>query len=366
MNLRKKLYGGIDVHKSRSTIFLIDDQGMKVKARTVITHPDFFKDFFRKQLSDEFEIEVAVETGNLAFWICDILHHLEIKTYVVNVLENKAISRSAKKTDKRDARTLALQLLKGYLPERVYEPDWRERELRSLAQHRHQIVKDRTRAVNRAYSLLTRAGILLSKKNLADYERYWRDILDERIKDKESSLYSEFLLYCEQYRLLSGQLKEIEKKLGMKVKEYFPEEHALLLSIQGVGEATAAALLAYVGDLRRFKNARKFASYMGLVPFIRESGGKRNTSSGRITKKGVSLLRGYLTQGIVALLTKKSRAKSIRQPLVEFYEHIKIRKGWRKARIAMARKLCHIIFGVMKNREKFNPICKSKSGIKCC
>ena len=355
MSMKSKLFGGIDVHKSRSTIFMIDEQGNKVKAKTIITNLEFFEEFFRSYANGEYEIEIAVEAGNLAFWLCNILHRFGIKTYVVNVLENKSISHSAKKTDKRDARVLALQLLKGYLPERVYEPNLRERELRGLVQHRYQIVRDRTRIVNRAYCLLTRAGILLSKKNLADYDRYWQDVLDEKIRDKESSLYFEFQFYFDQHRLQSKQLNEIEKKLAKKVKELFPEEHALLLSIQGVGEVTATALLAYVGDMSRFKSARKFASYMGLVPFIRESGGKRNQSSGRITKKGVSILRGYLTQGIIALLTTKSRAKSSPQPLVEFYEHIKIKKGWRKARIAMARKLCHIIFGVLKSKKKFDP-----------
>lgn len=118
---KKRLYGGIDLHKSRSVIYLMDEFEKRVASKSILTNHERFEDFFSPYL-ETFQITVAIETGNLTFWLCDVLHSMGINTYVVNTLLNKAIAESSKKTDKRDARTLTLQLKKRMLPERVYEP----------------------------------------------------------------------------------------------------------------------------------------------------------------------------------------------------------------------------------------------------
>ncbi len=69
-------------------------------------------------------------------------------------------------------------------------------------------------------------------------------------------------------------------------------QKALLLSIPGIGEATAAMLLAFLSPLTRFHSAKQVVAYAGLNPRIRESGQWAGKS--RIAKAGNALLRKAL------------------------------------------------------------------------
>jgi transposase len=347
---KKRLYGGIDLHKSSSVINLMDEHEKRVTSRSIQTDHESFKRFFAPFL-ENYQVEVAIEAGNLTFWLCDILHLMGIETYVVNPLLNKAIAESSRKTDKRDARTLALQLKKGMLPNRVYEPPVGDRELRSIVKHREQLVKDRSRTANRAYALLTRAGKFVSRQDLSKYARYWEMILEKESIDPESILYFEFQSYMQQYMLLSGQISELEKRIKQKCMELNPEYYELLIQHPGVGPATTSVVIAYCNGVERFINCRKFACYTGLVPEVRESGGKKSYSM-NITRQGISILRAYLTQASLGVM-KSSHPDA--RPLKEWYNRVKVKKGWRKARIALARKIATTIFGVLKNKTKFNP-----------
>lgn len=348
---KKKVYGGIDLHKSSSVIHLMDEEENRVTSKRVITNYARFVDFFSPYLED-YEIIVAIETGNLTFWLCDILHSIGIKTYVVNTRANKAISQSSKKTDKRDARTLALQLKKDMLPLKVYEPRPEERELRSLVRHREQLVKDRTRISNRAFALLTRRGIFINKRDLNQYSRYWEIILEKQSLDPQSMIYFEFISYMDQYMLACKQIKELEKTIEEKSKELNSEYYELLEDQPGVGPATKSVVIAYCNNLERFKSCRNFSSYQGLTPKVRESGDKKRTYSMPITKEGVSILRAYLTQGALAILRSNKKEA---EPYKEWFNKIKEKKGWKKARIALARKIGVTIYGVLKNKKPFDP-----------
>ena len=75
---------------------------------------------------------------------------------------------------------------------------------------------------------------------------------------------------------------------------------AHLLTIPGVGLLTATALLAFIGDIRRFPSARHLASYLGLTPREYSSGLKRHL--GRISKRGDGYLRTLLIHGARSVL----------------------------------------------------------------
>lgn len=345
---QKKLKGGIDIHKRGSNICLLNEREEIVKAKRIDTRYEDFSKFFSPLLA-EYQIEVALEAGNLAFVVCDYLNALSVQTYVVNPLSNRLIAESWQKFDKRDAKTLAIQLLRRMLPVRVYQPTYSERLLRSSVNHRHKLVADRTRAANKAYALLLRNGIFCSKTNLRKHEQYWAGLLREKIV-AEDDLYVEFKYYMEQYQLCNRQIKEIEKKAQKQAESMYPLDYKLLLSISGVGLCIALAVLAYLGSIKRFKNVRKFWGYYGMAPGIRESDGKKVGSS-KITKMGPSLLRGYLTQAALSIL--KNRKKEENKTFIEFYEKIRVRKGWKKARVALAKKLLGVIYGVLKNQTEY-------------
>lgn len=83
--------------------------------------------------------------------------------------------------------------------------------------------------------------------------------------------------------------QEIDQRLGP-----FAEAMQLLLSIPGIQEVAAAAILAEIGvDMTRFPSAKHLASWAGVCPGNKQSGGKR--LSGKITK-GNARLRAVLIE----------------------------------------------------------------------
>ena len=112
---KKQLKGGIDAHKKGCNICLLNEKGEKVKVKRISTGYESFDKFFSPLLK-EYDVEVAIEVGNLVFVICDNLSFLKVDSYIGNPLKNRMIADSCQKTDKRDANTLAFQLCKGMLP----------------------------------------------------------------------------------------------------------------------------------------------------------------------------------------------------------------------------------------------------------
>jgi transposase len=133
-----KLYSGVDLHKKKSFVYVIDTNGDKVISKEIVTSQKSFAEFFSPY--DSSEIIVAVEISSLTFWLCDVLSAQGVEVYVVNTLENRYLSHSVKKTDKEDARKLAIQLWKDILPNPVYIPKREERDLRRLVSQRHSVI----------------------------------------------------------------------------------------------------------------------------------------------------------------------------------------------------------------------------------
>ena len=120
--------------------------------------------------------------------------------------------------------------------------------------------------------------------------------------------------------------------------------------LHGVGELTASALVAAVGDMCQFKSARQFSACMGLVPSQNSSGGKNRL--GRITKRGDDYLRALLIQGTKsALLATSKRSDHISQWLLQLRDRV----GWQKALVALANKNARILWAVLTRERDYDP-----------
>lgn len=339
------LYCGIDVHKKSSVIHIMDEKCKKVAASTIPTTPTAYERFFEKYQGD---IHIAMEIGRATFTLCDTLSNLRIPVHVVNSTENSFISKSLKKSDKEDAWKLSYQLNKDILPEPVYVPDRLIRHIRSLNHQRYYLVKRQTSIITTTHSLLE-CHCIKSLKSSMKHPCGW-----ERLKEEitDSGLLFQFMIYMEQHAVLYAHIRRVEEQINAVIQqaEQLQKMKDQLISIPGVGEHTSNVLIGIIGDISRFKSSRHLVSYLGLSPIMRQSGEKTGTGFG-ITKKGNSLARGYLTQGAVAILrSKQLEAK----PLQDWYQKIRVKKGWAKARIALARKMVSIIYGVLKQEEIYD------------
>ena len=136
---------------------------------------------------------------------------------------------------------------------------------------------------------------------------------------------------------LLWSVKEQKKKIRGEILlagEPLKDAVKLLITIKGIAPLVALAFLADVGDIRRFKTLRKMNSYLGIVPRIKDSGGK--TRVGHITKESRKLTRTLLTQSIYHVINASPYFRS-------FYEKIAEKRGAGRARIALIRKLCGVM-----------------------
>lgn len=122
----------------------------------------------------------------------------------------------------------------------------------------------------------------------------------------------------------------------------------LILTIPGISYATGAQIVAEIGDISRFKNAAALVSYAGLNSSVNQSG-KFESQRGSITKRGSSYLRRSIWLAAHVASSKDPH-------LNDFY--LKKRsegKPHRVAVTAVARKLCHIIYAVLRDQVPYNP-----------
>ena len=126
------------------------------------------------------------------------------------------------------------------------------------------------------------------------------------------------------------------------------EQSALLKSVPGIGEATAAALLAEITDVAAYAGARPVAACAGLAPRRHESG-SRVRGRGRLSKVGSSRLRRALYFPAVAALRCDAEIRRRAERLRERGKRPKV------VICAVMRKLIHIAYGVLKGRCPFDP-----------
>ena len=116
-----------------------------------------------------------------------------------------------------------------------------------------------------------------------------------------------------------------------------------LMTIPGIGLLTATGIVAFVGDLSRFKSGRHLSSFLGLTPREYSSGGSRRL--GRISKRGNSYLRMSLIHGARSSLLAGKRAKAPDR-LRRWALAIEKRGHHNQAAVALANKMARIAWAV--------------------
>lgn len=122
----------------------------------------------------------------------------------------------------------------------------------------------------------------------------------------------------------------------------------LLTTIPGIGEATAAILIAELFD-KRYTSARQAAAFAGLVPRLTESGTRRGRS--RLSKIGPARLRKALYFPAVTALRWNPTIRALRARLHAAGKQPMVIVG------AAMRKLIHLAYGVLKTGRAYEPTC---------
>jgi transposase len=147
---------------------------------------------------------------------------------------------------------------------------------------------------------------------------------------------------------LEEEKKTLEAELERETRNDQAQDLALLLSIPGVGVRTACLLLAEVGDVRRFADARKLVAFAGLTPSQFESGSSVLRRSS-ISRLGSNHLRRILYMPCLSAVRFNPIIKGFFERLVARGKHKKA------ALVACMAKLLKIVYGVLTHQKPFDP-----------
>jgi transposase len=324
-------YLGVDLHTNSFTVCYRTRQGKERIGTYAIDKMDAFRKTLRKR------DRVAVEaTGNTA-WFIEQIRRRVLKVIPVDPNQFKVIRKSVKKTDKHDAKMLALFLSKDMLPEaRMKQKE--NAQLHSLATTRDKLVKQRTALVNKIHNVLNSYGLKWKKETLTT-EKGLKSIM---AFDWDTIVRVELEVLSDQIRSLTQNIKRLDIDIvehGKKLKG-----HENIRSIKGIGDKSASVLLSVIGNVKDFASEDKLAAYIGIVPRVKDS--NETIRHGRITKHGSTLARTTLVQ---CTLVARRYSPYLRQ----YYDRIKRTRGSGKAIIATARKLLGIIYKTLINSWVF-------------
>jgi transposase len=259
-------------------------------------------------------------TGTYGDSLATYLHGQEHVVSIVNPAAIKAYAQShlsRTKTDRVDAALIA-----GFCGERrppAWHPLEREaQELQALVRRLDSLVEMRTAEENRLSSGITVEAVRASVEELIAH-------LSEQIKRTEALI-----------------REHINNHPGLR------RQRELLDTIPGIGETTAAALLAEVPDFSQYRSARQVAAFAGLVPRERQSGSSVRGRV-RLSKIGNSRLRKALYFPAITAI----RCSPFFQSWVEGLRQ----RGKSKMAVigAVMRKLIHLAYGVLKTGKPFDP-----------
>jgi transposase len=323
---------GIDLHRKRSQVAVLDGEGRELRSRRIVNDPEVFLALLAEI---DGECRVALEATYGWEWLAELLEDAGYELHLAHPLRTRAIASARVKTDAVDARTLAHLLRSDLLPEAYIAP--RElRDVRDLLRHRVALTRMRSALKNRVGAILAKYGIARPYSDLfgPGGRRFLNELeLREGPRRRLDSLLS----------LIDDFTREIETTSQQIDRRARQDPYVdVLCQIRGIGRYLALLIIAEIGDITRFPDARHLCAWAGLTPTVRSSDGKARL--GRISHQGSPALRW-------ALIEAAQHAPRGGGPLRDAYDRIAQRRGTNVAKVAVARKILTLCFYGLRDGE---------------
>jgi transposase len=336
------IIGGFDVHRKQITFDYVETQTGEVETGQIRPAT---REHLRGWLS-RFEGKQAVfaleATTGWRFVVQEI-ERAGLEAKLAEPADTRALRGKKKraKTYRLDARHLRELLHQGRLPE-SWIPPAHIQDLRVLVRMRKNLVDERTAFLQRIHAQLFHHGHpqernLLSKDRRARLEEL--ELPGAARKSMELSL--------RMIDRINEELKPIEDEIRS-----FARRQAgckALMGHYGIGELTSVAILAELGDTRRFRSSRHAVRYAGLDVTVSRSDEKR--AAGKISRQGPPTLRWALFEAAQSAWRKGS-------PDHDYYLQSKDRLGGNRACLSIARKLIRKAHHTLRELgdEAFQPV----------
>lgn len=338
-------YMGVDNHRQRSHLTVMEEDGTIVKAGPVLNYRGEVQEFIQDLGT---EMKAVVEAGYSSYVMVDILEDLGVEVKLAHPLEVKAIAKAKIKTDKRDSRILADLLRANLIPE-AHKRSGETRKAQRVLRQRAFFVAAMTRVKNRLRSLLAQQPEDIQKEVGLEKELFSRKGL-ERLRavalgSTDQALLEGLLKLCEQLQAL---IKSSDKLVEELFREM--EDARRIYTVPGFGKFFSVLVAIEIDDIGRFESAAKLHSYAGVIPSTHSSG--LRTYQGKMTREGNRWLRWAAVEAVWPAI-RHDRGLEL------FYLKYASRKKANAAKVATARRLLTIIYTILKEGRHYVPFHKS-------
>ena len=317
-------YAGLDVSLELTSVCIVDTQGRVVRETRVASDPEDLVRYFQSlKLSIE---RVGLEAGPLSQWIHAGLTAAGFETVLLETRHVKAaLSAMTVKTDRHDARGIAQLLRSGwYRP--VHAKSVSAQEMRSLLTARKLMQAKLLDVESGIRGLLRGFGLKVGPISRGRYEMRIRDLVAG-----QPILETMIDAMLGARAALETEFKRLHRALLAIVRD--DPVCRQLMSVPGVGAIVAITFKSGVDDPTRFRRSRDVGPHFGLTPRKYQSGELDVTGS--ISKVGDRMVRTALYEAANVMLTRTVRFSGLKAWAMA----VARRRGSRKAKVALARKL---------------------------
>lgn len=328
-------YCGIDLANKTTALCVVNEKDNVVMDVPVATDPERIA----RRLERFGKVLCLVEAAPLAEWCKRELEALGLECTIIDTRRAQGMFEARKKTDQRDACTLArMARVKWY--NEVHAKSEAGRLLRTRLTARSGLVSIAVGLQNQVRGLLRAQGVRVTGATGQGFARTIRERLCE-----QTALLAIVEPLLQVWEMTREALRVEDKALHRMARER-PEVRRLQ-RVPGVGALVALTFVATIDDPKRFTNADQVGDYVGLAPGVYQSGDTRRL--GRITRQGDKMLRALLVEAANSVLYH------YRKPWVwkRWVEELSARKGPGKARVALARRLAGLLWRLWRNEQEF-------------
>jgi transposase len=318
-------YVGIDLHRQRSVVVVLDDDGNRVSwCRFDNSAVNLAREI---TAAGGPEVEVAMEACWGWYWAADVIAECGAQLHLAHPLGIAGYANRRVKNDIRDATLLADLLRMGRLPEAwVASPE--VRELREEVRYRHKLTRLQTGLKCPVHQVLGKEGAIPATKGIwwSGGQRWLDELqLADAYLNRIGSLRDLIELH-------QREISQADTRIHMRLKGH--PGYEAIQQIAGVGRVLAAVFVAEIGDVHRFPDARHLCSWAGLTPRLRES--DAHTHRGHITKQGSRLLRWAAIEAVSGAV-RDHRVASVKA-------RVGARRGPNIGRVAAARHVLTLVY----------------------
>ena len=331
-------YAGIDVSLEQSSLCVVDATGKIVREAKVASEPEALVVFFR-QLGVPLT-RIGLEAGPLSQWLHAGLTKAGFETVLLETRQVKAaLAAMIVKTDRKDARGIAQLLRMGwYRPVHCKAPP--AQEIRALLVGRKPLqgklldIELGIRGLLRGFGLkvgaVSKGRFVARIRALIAGQPMLERVIEPMLQAREALRTA--------FHTLHRAMLGIVRQDGTCRR---------LMTVPGVGALVAVTFTSAIDDPARFRHSRAVGAHFGLTPKKYQSG--ETDVTGGISKVGDAMVRTALYEAANVMLTRSGKFSVLKRWALE----VAGRRGMRRAKVALARKLAIVLHRLWADGSAF-------------